>query len=80
MKHKNMRSSRISVSIKSFMGAVLCLALLLVCPLVYGQVSDRAHNRTSEGQENRNVGLSDLAKDNLSRVPASSVQIRTVLV
>ena len=41
---------------------------------------NEAGNRSGEAQQNPNAGLSDLAKDNLSRVAASSVQIRTVLV
>jgi len=74
-----MRPTRTSVLIKSFIRGVCCVATLLLCPMVSGQSNERPRNRTGEAQ-NPTVGLSDLAKDNLSRVAASSVQIRTVLV
>ena len=79
MKLTNMRSARTSASMKSFMQVVCCLAVVLLCPLVSGQSNERPRNRTGEVQSPA-VGLSDLAKDNLSRVAASSVQIRIVLV
>jgi polysaccharide export outer membrane protein len=47
------------------------IPFLLLCPLVYGQ---------SDSSRNRSTGLSELAKENLNRVAASSVQIREVLV
>lgn len=58
------------------------LAVLFLCPLMYGQGSERTALRNGDGgsQGNRTGGLSDLAKDNLSRVAASSAQIRAVLV
>jgi len=57
-----------------------CFAMLILCPLIYGQTSERAGLREGESQVNRTGGLSDLAKDNLSRVAASSAEIRAVLV
>lgn len=55
------------------------LALLILCPGVYGQI-DRSNARRGDSQGNRTADLSDLAKDNLNRVAASSIQIRTVLL
>src|ERR1700746_135175 len=57
-----------------------CFAMLILCPLIYGQTSERAGLRDGGSQVSRTSGLSDLGKDNLSRVAASSAQIRTVLV
>src|ERR1700739_1031593 len=54
--------------------------MILLCPLIYGQTSERSGVRDGDSQGNRVGGLSELAKDNLSRVAASSAQIRTVLV
>ncbi len=77
MKPTNTQSSRTF----AFVQPVLCLAVLLLCPSAYGQINERTHSRTADDtQDNRSAGVSDLAKDNLSRVAASSVQIRTVLV
>ncbi len=56
------------------------LAMLILCPLIYGQSSERAGVRDGESRANRTGGLSDLAKDNFSRVAASAAEIRTVLV
>lgn len=56
------------------------LAMLVLCPLIYSQTGERTSLRDGESQVNRTGGLSDLAKDNLSRVAASSAEIRTVLV
>ena len=63
-----------------FRRSVCCIALLILCPLVYGQVTERSGLQQSEKQGNRTAGLSELAKDNLNRVAASAVQIRAVLV
>src|SRR5579862_5003347 len=54
--------------------------MFILCPLIYGQTSERSGLRDGDSQGNRVGGLSELAKDNLSRVAASSAQIRTVLV
>lgn len=56
------------------------LAMLMLCPLIYGQTSERASLRDGGSQVSRTTELTDLAKDNLSRVAASSAEIRTVLV
>lgn len=55
---------------------VITLAVLLFCPLIYGQ-SERLPNELSRA---RSTGLSPLAQENLNRVAASSAQIRAVLV
>lgn len=55
---------------------------VLFCPLIYGQTEERVRPQqqgTAQGTRS-NPGLSELAKDNLSRVAASSPQIRAVLV
>jgi hypothetical protein len=80
MKHPHMVSSRTFDYRSLFTGVLLCLAALLLSPLAYGQTNERTQSRTGEVRENRTDGLSDLAQDNLSRVAASSDQIRTVLV
>jgi protein involved in polysaccharide export with SLBB domain len=53
---------------------------LILCPFMYGQMNGRAGTQQGNAQGNRAAGLSDLAKDNLNRVAASSVQIKAVLV
>jgi polysaccharide export outer membrane protein len=57
-----------------------CAAVLILCPLMYGQNNERARTQQGDSQGNRMSGLSDLAKDNLNRVAASPVQIKAVLV
>jgi protein involved in polysaccharide export with SLBB domain len=57
-----------------------CVAVLILCQLAYGQVSERAGSRQDAAQDNRMPDQSDLAKGNLGRVAASSVQIKAVLV
>jgi len=57
-----------------------CVAALILCQLMYGQVSERTGSRQDQTQDNRMPDLSDLAKGNLGRVAASSVQIKAVLV
>jgi polysaccharide export outer membrane protein len=55
-------------------------AFLILCSLSYGQASQRiAHSETAQ-QRTRPPELSELARQNLSHVAASSVQIREVLV
>jgi polysaccharide biosynthesis/export protein len=54
---------------------VLCL-----CPSMYGQSNEQVRTPQGDSRGNRMSGLSDLAKDNLNRVAASSVQIKAVLV
>ena len=57
-------------------GAALCL----LCPVLLCQVSQRHETARGESGANAAPELSDLAKDNLSHVAASSIQIREVLV
>jgi len=57
-----------------------CAAVLILCPLMYGQTSEPVRTPPGDRQGNRMSGLSDLAKDNLNRVAASPVQIKAVLV
>jgi protein involved in polysaccharide export with SLBB domain len=54
--------------------------LVLLCPILYGQTSERSHSRKVDSEVNRTASVSDLEKENLSRVAASSSQIKTVLV
>src|ERR1700690_3051579 len=55
------------------------IAVLVLCPLMFGQASER-YRAQGDTQANRTADVSDLAKDNLDRVAASSIQIREVLV
>jgi polysaccharide biosynthesis/export protein len=67
---------------KSLLGvATICVAALLFCPLMFGQgyEPDRTP-AAADSRGNRRADLSDLAKENLSRVAASSPQIKDVLV
>jgi len=48
--------------------------------LLYGQSDGRLRSERSDPGENRSTGLSELAKENLNHVAASSVQIRDVLL
>lgn len=57
-----------------------CVALLILCQLVFGQTSERAHAQQADSRGNRTAEFSDLAKDNFNRVAASAIQIRDVLV
>ena len=61
--------------------ATVCVAALVFCPLIFGQGNqgDRAQPAADSGG-NRTAELSDLAKENLDRVAASSPQIKQVLV
>jgi len=66
---------------KKLLGSVIaCFGLLSVCPMVWGQVSQRTSAQQVDLQSTPSARLSDLAKDNLNRVAASAVQIKTVLV
>jgi len=57
-------------------------AALMLCPPLFAQRSEpvRSQQTESRSQTNRAPDLSDLAKDNLSRVAASSPEIKAVLV
>ena len=55
------------------------IAAFLLCPLLYGQSDQSSRGSQNDSSRNRPTGLSELAKDNLNRVAASSVQIREVL-
>jgi len=74
------RVTRSSMSSKLLGRSARCIAVLILCPLLYGQNNQRASTQQSDSQGNRTSGLSDLAKDNLNRVAASSIQIKAVLV
>ena len=56
------------------------VAILLLSAGSYGQTNQRTRNQRDTAEETRTDGLSDLARENLSRVAASSIQIREVLV
>jgi protein involved in polysaccharide export with SLBB domain len=71
---------RISSAFISNIKIVSCMAALTFCPLIYGQTKERVRPQQGEPQTNRASGLSELAQGNLSRVAASSAQIRAVLV
>ena len=62
-----------------FARAANCAAFLIFCQLMYGQAngSPRARQESFSGSD---AALSDLAKENLDHVAASSIQIREVLV
>ncbi len=57
-------------------------AVLVLCPFLFAQSSERVRSpqNESQSQANRAPELSDLAKENLSRVAASSPEIKAVLV
>jgi polysaccharide export outer membrane protein len=61
--------------------ATLCLAALVFCPLIFGQgyAGDRTQAAV-DSRGNRAADLSDLGKENLGHVAASSPQIKEVLV
>jgi protein involved in polysaccharide export with SLBB domain len=56
------------------------LAWLILCQAMYGQARPRPAYEQSDPKPNRTPELSELAKENLSRVAASSAQIKAVLV
>ena len=60
--------------------AASCVVLLILCQGTYGQTDERSRPPQDDSRRYRTSDLSDLAKDNLNRVAASSVQIREVLV
>ena len=68
------------MSNKALRSAVSCVAFLAVCGLAYTQSNDQGQARQQTSLVGRRAGLSDLAKENLSRVSASSVQIQEVLL
>jgi protein involved in polysaccharide export with SLBB domain len=59
---------------------VLILCPLIYCPSISGQNDERVPAAQADSRGNRVSGLSDLAKDNMNRVAASSVQIKAALV
>ena len=75
-----MPSSHPFVSRKLLRRATYCVAALLLCPVSNAQVGDRNRVQQDDSQGNRMAGMSELAKENLSRVAASSFQIKAVLV
>jgi protein involved in polysaccharide export with SLBB domain len=56
-----------------------CVALLILCQLVCGQSSQNPH-LPQDSFPSRDTALSDLAKENLDLVAASSIQIREILI
>src|SRR5579864_1811538 len=56
------------------------IAALMLCPLLHGQSNEGLRDGQNNSPRDRSTGLSELAKENLNRVAASSVQIREVLV
>ena len=65
---------------KLFLNA--CVAALLLGPQLFGQTVGRERSESNDPSRNRypSTGMSELAKENLSHVAASAVQIREVLV
>jgi polysaccharide biosynthesis/export protein len=67
---------------------LLCYGSMLLCPAVQAQLNERASDRTGDRsavqpvytRRSRTPDVSELAKGNDSRVAASAVQIRAVLV
>ena len=68
------------ISHNSLAKAAPALALLLLCGPLYGQTNENARTTRSAYPRLENNTLSDLAKDNLDYVAASSVEIRAVLI
>jgi protein involved in polysaccharide export with SLBB domain len=60
----------------------LTAAVLMLCSFLFAQSNERVRSpqNESQSQSNRAPELSDLAKENLSRVAASSPEIKAVLV
>ena len=66
---------------KKMLGSVVpCFVLLALCVFGYAQSNGQGRARQSTSQADRGAGLSELGKENLSRVAASSVQIQVVLL
>ncbi len=63
-----------------FQNALCWILLLLLGHALHGQVSEGPRPYRDEARRSSTADTSDLAKDNLNRVAASAVQIRTVLV
>src|SRR5215469_11050102 len=60
--------------------SVGCAVILMLGQLLYSQANEGAQPQRGSFQNNYPVPLSDLAKENLDRVAASSIQIREILV
>ncbi|HYM79483.1 MAG TPA: SLBB domain-containing protein [Candidatus Dormibacteraeota bacterium] len=58
---------------------VVWVAVLFLCPLMYGQGRERGRGQQTDPSRRR-PEVSELAQDNLNRVAASSVQIREILL
>lgn len=65
---------------RQFVSCALFLVLLLLSSIGYSQAPDRVRSDNPSTAQHRRPELSELAKDNLNRVAASSIQIREVLV
>src|SRR5579864_1444057 len=56
------------------------IAALMLCPLLHGQSNEGLRDGQNNSPRDRSTGLSELAKENLNRVAASSAQIKAVLI
>ncbi len=73
--------SRKRLRASCFFAVLMLLAGTLMCPVMYSQTLGRtgSQQKETQSQGSRTPELSDLAKDNLNRVAASSVQIKALL-
>lgn len=71
---------RMSIGERHFWKTAVSGAVLILCPLLYGQGSESPRVQRDYFPKKESSTLSDLEKDNLSQVAASSVQIREILV
>ena len=65
---------------RRFAFGIFFSALFLLCQILQGQTSERSRASRDDSRADAALESSDLAKDNLSHVAASSIQIREVLV
>ncbi len=73
-------ASRMSIFGRLLGRAASFVVLLMLCQLAYGQMNEGSGPQPGTSQKNDRAELSDLAKENLDRVAASSIQIREILV
>src|SRR5579859_4692398 len=70
-----------NLAIKKMLGRTArCAIVLILCRSAYGQINENPRTQPPASQRNGATELTDLAKDNLDRVAASSIQIRGVLL
>jgi protein involved in polysaccharide export with SLBB domain len=60
--------------------AAICVAILILCQLALGQMSENPRAQRAASWKNDTADRSELAQENLKRVAASSFQIKAVLV